>query len=121
MAESVSPQPTTYRLFFPTGGATLSEEARATSPAVAGRMRRGAFRVLAVGHADTHGPATANQRMVQARAAAAAAFLRELGVPADSIVIDHRAADEPVATNETSTSRAANRRVDLTLVPHANP
>lgn len=121
VARPVPPQPTTYRLLFPTGGATLSEEARVTLRAVAGRMRTGAFRVLVVGHADAHGPATANQRVAQARAAAAAAFLRELGVPSDSIVIDHRAAEEPVASNETPSGRAANRRVDLTLVPHANP
>lgn len=115
-AQQVPPERNTYRLFFPTGGAILSEEARKTLRAVAGGARGGAFRVLVVGHADARGPATANQRVAQARAAAAAAFLRELGVPSTSIVIEHRAAEEPAATNETPAGRAANRRVDVTLV-----
>ncbi len=115
--QQASPEPTTYRILFPTGGASLSEEARNTLRTVAGRLRGGNFRVIVVGHADARGSAIANQRVAQARAAAAAAYLRELGIAPASIVVEQRAAEEPAATNETPAGRALNRRVDLTLVP----
>lgn len=113
--------PTTYRITFPAGATTLSEEARVTLRAVAERLRSGAFRAIVVGHADARGPATANRAVSRARANAAAAYLRELGVAPAAITVESRAAEEPVATNESPTGRAANRRVDVTLVPSTRP
>lgn len=111
-----STTPVTYRITFPAGATVLSEQARETLRAAAERLRSGGFRALVVGHADARGSTAANQAISRARANAAAAYLRELGVLPSAITIEHRAAEEPVASNETAAGRAANRRVDVTLV-----
>ncbi len=128
LAEASPPSPqagprtsTTYRITFPAGATTLSDEARATLRAVAERLSTGAFRAIVVGHADAQGPAAANQAVSRARANAVAAYLRELGVAPGALTVESRAAEEPVATNESPTGRAANRRVDVTLVPLGRP
>lgn len=119
--ETGRPAPISYRLIFAFGSTSLSEEGRQTLRAVARQFQSGAFRVLVVGHADARGPLAANQAVARARASEAAAFLRELGIPSRSLQVEARAAEEPVATNETPAGRAANRRVDVTLVPRTNP
>lgn len=107
----------TFRIFFPSGGATLSPKARATLQEAADKLRAGGLRAIVVGHADALGPTAANQAVARARAAAAAAFLRDLGVPPTLLKVEQRGAEEPVASNETAAGRSANRRVDVILVP----
>ncbi|PHI19393.1 hypothetical protein CEQ90_12800 [Lewinellaceae bacterium SD302] len=68
-----------------------------------------------VGHTDSKGTETYNQTLSEQRAASVADYLRGLGV--NSSRIDTRGQGEmsPVASNETESGRAQNRRVEVAI------
>lgn len=114
------PEPETVRITFPFGRTTLDAAAEATLREVARRIMSEDLRCLVSGHSDAVGSANANRVVARARAEAVAARIRELGVPGDRLSIQGHASDEPVASNETAAGRAANRRVDVVLIPAAS-
>jgi hypothetical protein len=65
------------------------------------------------GHADR----TGDRRTSAARAAAVAKWLVDHGIDGARITTEGLGGDRPIATNETESGRAANRRVELHLVP----
>jgi len=65
------------------------------------------------GHTDRAG----DRRLSGARAAAVGRWLVEHGIDAGRITTEGVGGDRPIATNETESGRAANRRVELHLVP----
>lgn len=68
-----------------------------------------------VGHTDAQGDDAYNQRLSERRAASAAAFLTQQGVPAARVRTAGRGESEPVAANDSETGRQANRRVEVAL------
>lgn len=105
------------RIFFSYGGTTLTPEAKATLQEVAQENRaKNGRRLLLVGHADSKGPAAANAATARRRAEAAADYLTSLGYPEDHLLVESRAADEPIATNNDAKGRGQNRRVDIQLI-----
>ncbi len=85
-------------------------------------------RVSVVGHTDSVGPESYNQRLSERRAASAKAHLVSRGIPADQI--DTRGDGElnPSHPNDTAENRQKNRRVDVefltieeTVAPVATP
>ncbi len=69
------------------------------------------------GHTDSTGSQQYNQGLSQRRSASVAAYLRSQGVMADRVITLGLGEDYPVADNGSESGRAANRRVELTLVP----
>ncbi len=72
-------------------------------------------RVLLAGHTDAVGDATYNQRLSERRAAAAARALVEAGVPNSRLTTAGLGMREPIASNDTETGRAENRRVEVAI------
>lgn len=76
--------------------------------------------VLITGHTDVTGEAHANQRLSLDRAAAVRDWMIDTSdIPGSCFAIQGYGATRPVATNTTSAGRAANRRVEISLVPNA--
>lgn len=75
-------------------------------------------RVLVAGHTDSVGNPRANLRLSEARAAAVRDWLADAsGLPPTDFAIQGYGDTRPRATNDTEAGRAANRRVEITLVP----
>ncbi|UFH51057.1 OmpA family protein [Pseudomonas sp. KNUC1026] len=108
---------------FSTGSAVLSDEA---SPALFQALlalrehRREGGLIVVSGHSDDRGQASANQHLSRARAAAVRDWLQRTGgLPAHCFAVQGLGASQPLASNEDEQGRAANRRVDIRLVPEA--
>ncbi|RLA07464.1 MAG: hypothetical protein DRQ54_05360 [Gammaproteobacteria bacterium] len=74
-------------------------------------------RVDVTGHTDSTGSDQFNQILSQQRASAVAQYLMSRQLPAQRFVIRGASKNQPIADNNTATGRAANRRVEITLVP----
>lgn len=69
--------------------------------------------VTIVGHTDATGSDTINNPLSVNRAASTRDYLASRGVPYQRIQIDGRGSYQPVASNDTATGRAKNRRVEI--------
>ncbi|MGH8551878.1 MAG: OmpA family protein [Methylococcales bacterium] len=69
--------------------------------------------VEVAGYTDSVGSYEYNQRLSERRAQSVADYLVSLGVPADKLSAKGFGPDDPVASNDTDTGRAQNRRVEL--------
>lgn len=72
--------------------------------------------VVAVGHTDSTGPSSYNQRLSVRRAEAVKAYMVSKGVDADRIFTEGKGEDSPVADNSSRSGRAKNRRVEVEVV-----
>lgn len=70
-----------------------------------------------VGHTDSTGSESYNQDLSQRRADSVAGFLIGRGVVPARVIAFGKGETQPIATNETETGRAQNRRVELIIVP----
>ena len=68
-----------------------------------------------VGHTDAVGDDAYNLRLSERRAASAAAYLVQQGVPSAHVKPAGRGETEPVAPNDTETGRQQNRRVEVAI------
>ena len=73
--------------------------------------------VEVAGHTDSTGDAQYNQQLSERRAGSVAAYLRSRKVQAERLIAVGGGESYPVATNDTSAGRQANRRVEITIVP----
>lgn len=69
------------------------------------------------GHTDSTGTDSYNQRLSERRATAVADYLAGHGVQSARLGTRGFGESEPVASNETEDGRAANRRVEIKIVP----
>ncbi|WP_354685096.1 OmpA family protein [Cupriavidus necator] len=75
-------------------------------------------RVLVAGHTDTDGSSRSNLKLSEARAASVRDWLADAaGLPLTHFAIQGYGDTRPKASNDTEAGRAANRRVEITLVP----
>jgi outer membrane protein OmpA-like peptidoglycan-associated protein len=75
-------------------------------------------RVLIAGHTDNVGGAASNRTLSEARAASVRDWLADAsGISPTRFAIQGYGDTRPKASNETEAGRAANRRVEITLVP----
>lgn len=74
-------------------------------------------RILISGHTDSTGTAQYNQQLSQQRADAVANYLISRNVSPSRITSVGAGESQPVASNETDSGRAANRRVEIRVVP----
>jgi outer membrane protein OmpA-like peptidoglycan-associated protein len=69
------------------------------------------------GHTDSTGSDQYNQQLSERRARSVAQYLISQGVKPERIITVGAGEAYPIASNDTEAGRAANRRVELTIVP----
>jgi outer membrane protein OmpA-like peptidoglycan-associated protein len=69
------------------------------------------------GHTDSSGSDQYNQTLSQRRAQTVASYLTSQGVKSERLMTVGAGESHPIASNDTDQGRAANRRVELTIVP----
>lgn len=107
-------------LLFATDSASLSGSLTNDLRAVAASLQRYPNSTIQViGHTDNVGEAAYNQDLSQRRAVAVAEVLRANGVPSGRISTVGRGEDAPIASNQTDSGRAQNRRVEIIIRPNA--
>lgn len=74
-----------------------------------------AYKAGIVGHTDSIGKASYNQKLSERRANVVKDMLVERGVDASRLTTSGKGASEPVATNKTKEGRAENRRIEVDL------
>ncbi|MNO62095.1 Outer membrane protein Omp38 precursor [compost metagenome] len=77
--------------------------------------------IVVAGHTDNTGSQQINQPLSLKRAESVRNWMRDTGdVPESCFAVQGYGASRPVATNDTQEGRAANRRVEISLVPQAD-
>lgn len=99
---------------FDTGRADIKPQMRPVLDEV-GRNLDPSVRLTVVGHTDSTGSDAINDPLSRERAMAVRDYLAARGVPSSRISVAGRGSHEPVASNDTETGRAANRRVEIFL------
>lgn len=69
------------------------------------------------GHTDSVGSDAYNQQLSERRAASVANYLASNGIMRQRMITIGAGESHPIASNETESGRARNRRVEITLVP----
>jgi chemotaxis protein MotB len=115
-------------VLFPSGSAELGGEGAAVLGKVAHRLMELPHRVVVEGHTDAvpiRGGLAArypsNWELAGARAARVVRLLAQEGIPPQRLEAVALADTQPVDSNETAEGRAANRRIEIRLVPAAGP
>ncbi|SDI68066.1 OmpA family protein [Pseudomonas panipatensis] len=74
--------------------------------------------IVIAGHTDATGNAEQNLQLSRARAGAVRDWMQRMGdIPDSCFAVQGFGASQPIASNDTEAGRAANRRVDIRLVP----
>jgi OOP family OmpA-OmpF porin len=96
--------------------ATLKTDARLGLDALIGAASGTTFNIVTVnGYCDSTASGPYNQRLSTRRAQSVAQYLQEHGLKAHEFVVNGRGSANPVASNETASGRAQNRRVEIAL------
>lgn len=86
-----------------------------------GIKARPGWLIVVAGHTDDTGDEPSNQVLSLKRAEAVRDWMRDTGDVAEScFAVQGYGESRPVATNDTEAGRAANRRVEISLVPQAD-
>ena len=112
-------------VIFDSGSAKLSTQGLETLRDIAQNYQDYPDRIMSIeGHTDNKLIAgnlarfyPTNWELSAARAAAAANFLTQQGVPEDKLRIVGFGALQPIASNDTEEGRASNRRIEIRLAP----
>ena len=103
---------------FAYNSANVEPQFRATLDRVAGVLSEYNQSYIDVyGHTDSTGSDAYNQTLSERRAASVADYLSSHGVQAARIATRGFGETQPIASNETDEGRAANRRVEIKIVP----
>jgi outer membrane protein OmpA-like peptidoglycan-associated protein len=105
-------------VFFATGKMEIEPRSFALLEQVAQVLREHPQldKVIIEGHTDNHGNAETNRELSRVRAETVKDYLVKQGVKASRLEAKGYGPDHPIATNETEEGRAANRRVEFTIV-----
>jgi len=111
----------TVSVFFPTGSATLDENAKAVLDLQVVELAAtfGSSYLRIAGNTDNVGNRDANTRLSRARADAVTAYLITRGFERGKFEVVGNGPDKPVASNESEEGRAKNRRTDFEIVPRS--
>ena len=105
-------------ILFATDSASVNGQLRSDLFVLSESLNRSPNSIVTVtGHTDNTGSAAYNQDLSERRALAVASILRQGGVSGSRIRTVGAGESRPIATNQTSAGRAANRRVDITITP----
>ncbi|MEO1332057.1 MAG: OmpA family protein [Myxococcota bacterium] len=102
---------------FRTGSAVIAVESYPLlDRAVSTLQEYPELRLRIVGHTDSTGSASGNQRISEQRANAVRDYFVKKGVAAERLEALGKGEESPVASNETADGRAQNRRIDFELI-----
>lgn len=73
-------------------------------------------KILVIGHTDNVGTLAANQKVSDSRAAAVKSYAVSQGLSSGRVKTEGKNYSEPIASNDTDTGRAENRRVEIVIV-----
>lgn len=106
---------------FPPGSAQLKPDStKVLIKALEGIKAEPGWLIEITGHSDTRGSAEQNLELSKARASAVRDWMQAMGdIPDGCFVVQGVGASRPIGDNQTLDGRAANRRVDIRLVPVA--
>ncbi|MBK4215500.1 OmpA family protein [Paracoccus caeni] len=105
-------------ILFATDSAAVSGVAQNDLYAVARNLNQYPnSRVEVVGHTDNTGSAAHNQDLSQRRAQSVANILAAAGVQSGRLAATGRGFNQPIASNDTASGRAQNRRVEILIRP----
>lgn len=109
--------------FFDFDRSVLKAEGKAKLDDLVGKVKGINLEVIiAVGHTDSTGPASYNQRLSVKRAETVKAYLVSKGIEQNRVYTEGKGEMQPVADNSTSAGRAKNRRVEIEVVgTRSNP
>ncbi len=103
---------------FATGSANLDPAFRTTLDKVAATLTEYEKTYVDVlGHTDSTGSDAFNQTLSEQRSTSVASYLTQKGVQSARLATKGYGESQPRATNTTEEGRAANRRVEIRLVP----
>lgn len=103
---------------FPTDSAEVRAEFRRPLNSIAETLQKyPSSYVDVIGYTDSTGEESYNQRLSERRAASVANELIARGVSPARIEVAGRGEANPVASNDTESGRAQNRRVEIRIVP----
>ncbi|WP_149330282.1 OmpA family protein [Citrobacter braakii] len=89
--------------------------------ALVGIKAKPGWLIVVSGHTDNTGSPALNQTLSLKRAEAVRDWMRDTGgVPESCFAVQGYGASRPLQTNNTTAGRAANRRVEIRLVPQAD-
>lgn len=99
---------------FDSGRANIKANLRPVLDKLAtGLVNNAATHVQIIGHTDSSGTDAINNPLSINRAASTRDYIVARGVASSRIAIDGRGSREPIASNETASGRAQNRRVEI--------
>ncbi|MGN8278494.1 OmpA family protein [Pseudomonas sp. SMN5] len=105
-------------LFNPGSAELKPDSAKVLIAALVGIKARPGWLIVIAGHTDATGDERQNLLLSRARAAAVHEWMRHMGgIPERCMAVQGFGASQPIASNGTEAGRAANRRVDIRLVP----
>jgi outer membrane protein OmpA-like peptidoglycan-associated protein len=105
-------------VLFATGSADLRSETQGQIRSIAANLvSYPASTVRVIGHTDSTGSLALNQDLSNRRAYTVASILAGAGVPSNRLSSEGHGPNEPVASNDTTSGRAANRRVEILIIP----
>jgi outer membrane protein OmpA-like peptidoglycan-associated protein len=73
-------------------------------------------RLMVIGHTDSTGARDYNYNLSNRRASSVANYLATRGVDQNRLITQGMGPDQPIASNDTESGRAMNRRVELQIV-----
>lgn len=104
---------------FDTGRADIKPEMRPVLNELSKNLDN-TVRVTVIGHTDNTGSDAVNDPLSLHRAEAVKDYLTARGVPNQRVAVQGRGEREPVASNNTESGRAQNRRVEIYLAEQAS-
>jgi len=107
-------------LFSPGSAQLKPESTKVLVSALVDIKAQPGWLIVIAGHTDATGSAEHNLQLSRARAAAVRDWMAQMGDFHDScFAVQGFGASQPIARNDSEKGRAANRRVDIRLVPEA--
>lgn len=126
VVEKPKPQPTLVHLdslsLFDSGKSDLKTgSTKVLVNALVGIKAKPGWLIVVAGYTDDTGNPALNQRLSLKRAEAVRDWMRDTGdVDESCFAVQGFGQSRPMATNDTAEGRAANRRVEISLVPQAD-
>lgn len=101
---------------FAHAGSGISEHLQQQLRVVAGLLNNINYQsIIVLGHTDSSGRLAYNNQLSQQRAEQVKTFLVQQGLAAEQLNAEGRGPAEPVADNNSSAGKAANRRIELAV------